>query len=327
MGLTINRALLIAMANLSFSAFQCFEHPNGTSTLFQFPSVLCEGDYYGGFVAVSVFMVCTHLLPYNVLFVWAIFSVHRSRFNFVATQHRLKQFKLFFQNWRASCWWWGYWFTLRQQLFSLSLVLAGQDMYVLTMWLTTILVLHVVGLAAFTPWLCYEINMVEIFSSVVVVGILSASIVNAEPAEDFNALHGTCFVLLLSLFLLFFCFSVHVIVEFATKKFQPKSAFVSYPKPMNVDQLDTYLSEFRFPSFDKTVRIQIIQNLSESGRHACDEFVRCMSIAGLHEMFRTHITIKDRICIPGASLADTTSYENFQNIMGNTKNCQQESYI
>merc|ERR1712032_268342 len=325
--LTINRSVLIAMANMSFSAFQCFEHPNGKRTLFQFPTVLCgEGDY-NGFVAVSVFMVCTHLLPYNVLFVWAIFSIHRSRFDFVTTQHKLTQFKLFFQNWRAECWWWGYWFTLRQQLFSFSLVLAGKDAYVLTLWLTSLLLIHVVGLSVCTPWLAYEMNVIEIFSCSVIVCILSASIVNAAPSESVNSLHKACFVLLMVLFIFFLCFLVRILVEFQKNKFVPKAVFVSYPKPLKADELEMYLSGFCFPSFDKSTRMQIISNLSESSRRACDEFVRCMSTAGLCLMFKNDIIIKDRICVPGPALHGEGEFEKFKSTLENKKPDATESYI
>merc|ERR1712032_200792 len=99
------------------------------------------------------------------------------------------------------------------------------------------------------------------------------------------------------------CYTVRLLAEFLKNKFSPRASFIAQPKPMEVDALDAYLSSFRFADFEKQTRKHVIDNMSESNRRVCDEFVRCMEVAGINQMFEKTLTVKDRIFIPGASLA------------------------
>merc|ERR1712032_1249232 len=116
--LTMNQAFLITFANLSLLAFQCFDHFDGASTLTQYPQQFCYENDHGYFIILSIFMVLTAILPFNVFFVFAVFRVYAFRTNISGSMREVVKFKLFFQKWRAERWYWGYVFTWRQMLFA-----------------------------------------------------------------------------------------------------------------------------------------------------------------------------------------------------------------
>merc|ERR1712032_1474987 len=116
--LSVNQAFLISFANLSLLAFQCFDHFDGASTLIQYPQQFCYENDHGYFILLSIFMVLTAILPFNVFFVFAVFKVYAFRTNVSGSMREVVKFKLFFQKWRAERWYWGYVFTWRQMLFA-----------------------------------------------------------------------------------------------------------------------------------------------------------------------------------------------------------------
>merc|ERR1712032_1285874 len=74
--LTVNQAFLISFANLSLLAFQCFDHFDGASTLIQYPQQFCFDNDHSLFILLSLWMMLTVILPFNVFFVYAVFKVH-----------------------------------------------------------------------------------------------------------------------------------------------------------------------------------------------------------------------------------------------------------
>merc|ERR1711904_751608 len=80
--LTVTQGLLITLANISMSAFQCFPHPNGKSSLYRFPSTLCwEGDH-PVFLVLSVWMLVSVVVSFNVTFLWAVCMLYKKRNDF-----------------------------------------------------------------------------------------------------------------------------------------------------------------------------------------------------------------------------------------------------
>merc|ERR1712032_1227812 len=66
--LSVNQAFLISFANLSLLAFQCFDHFDGASTLIQYPQQFCYENDHVYFILLSMWMVLTVILPFNVFF-------------------------------------------------------------------------------------------------------------------------------------------------------------------------------------------------------------------------------------------------------------------
>merc|ERR1712050_742415 len=104
----------MGFSNLALTPFQCFEHPNGKKSIYSFPNVLCYEDDHGRFIAMACFMCCTVMLPFNVIFLMAIYRLQSAKRDAAKSIVLLKQFKLFFARWRPDRAFWGYIFTLRQ---------------------------------------------------------------------------------------------------------------------------------------------------------------------------------------------------------------------
>merc|ERR1712013_788187 len=77
--LTIAQGLLITLANISMSAFQCFRHPNGKSSIYQFPQIICWENAHVPFLILSLWMLASVVVPFIVTFFIAVLKVYAQR--------------------------------------------------------------------------------------------------------------------------------------------------------------------------------------------------------------------------------------------------------
>merc|ERR1712032_1781485 len=100
-----------------------------------------------------------------------------------ASVRMLVKFKLFFQKWRADRWYWGYIFTLRQIIFSCTLLVAD-DATTQFFFVVVILVGYNTLLALLVPWRLFELNVFEFtLICLLVIMLLSQNILNEPPTN------------------------------------------------------------------------------------------------------------------------------------------------
>jgi len=323
--ITFNQGLLITFANLSLSAFKCFLHPNGKKTLFPYPAILCWAGDHGLFVVVSVIMCCVVLMPFNVTFVYAVHKLYRHRGDPRVTIDLLVRFKLFFSRWRPERWYWGFVFTVRQQLLVLSLMVAGDDVYSQFVWTTSVLTAHVVLLTFFMPWRMLEMNVLEI--STVTLTILLLFCVGAflEPSVEptkYDAAQLTIMVVAFVLILLSII-RVALFVLLRGRKGRYPSNAKSMPLDMRIKCFET-IREF---AFSQEILEHIFDSFTESDITAMAQFVNALQSATAQSL-TLPVDYGARIYVPSVRLNCQDKRSKFvSSVKEEVSQSKLESYI
>merc|ERR1712032_691659 len=197
------QAFLISFANLSLLAFQCFDHFDGASTLIQYPQQFCYENDHSFFILLSMLMVLTVILPFNVFFMSAILKGYAIRNDESSSIRHLVKYKIFFQRWRPERWYWGYVFTWRQMLLALVFSVSNEPSVQLFLVLVLLNVYNMV-LATLRPWRSSELNMLEFMLNFVFVALLLSQFPDIDPGVD-TSLFRNLSVVLLFLYICVLC--------------------------------------------------------------------------------------------------------------------------
>jgi len=275
--LSVMQGVLITLTNISLSAFQCFEHPNGKSSLYQFPQILCWQDDHPFFIVLSIWMILSVIVTFNVIFLWAVWVVYARRYDFEASIVLLTRFKLFFQRWRSDRWYWGYMFTLRQMLFACT-VLFYTTAFDQIKFAVSILTVYNLCLALLLPWRLFEINVFEfIISTLFVFLLLNAIGIIPPPVNEIKYVNTVCVFLVLLV-----CSGVvyigRVCLGFLVVG-TPKRKFPIWPKPADDQKLIKNLEMFRTMTLDQTTLEQIVKNIPDTEKHKFVYFFYALQVA------------------------------------------------
>merc|ERR1712222_228064 len=240
--LTVNQAFLISFANLSLLAFQCFEHFEGVSTLYQYPQIFCHETEHLHFVALSAWMVLTAILPFNVFFLFAVFRVYAFRTNVSISMSEVVKFKLFFQKWRAERWYWGYVFTWRQMLFACVFSISSDPFTQLFMVIVVLNVYNVL-LAALCPWRLFELNCLEFALNILLVFLVMSQFPELDLHSNASNFRNVSFVLLMIYFCILCVCCLRVCLAFASAG-SPNKKFNYYPKSIGNEALQVCFENF-----------------------------------------------------------------------------------
>merc|ERR1712222_108018 len=83
--LCINQAFLITFASLSMSGFQCYYHFEDVATTYAFPQIQCWVADHVKFVVVSLWMIFTVVVPFFVVYLYAVIKARAINHDAVAS--------------------------------------------------------------------------------------------------------------------------------------------------------------------------------------------------------------------------------------------------
>merc|ERR1712032_1216984 len=322
----INQTVLISLANLSLSAFQCFEHPNGERTLFAYSAVSCAGDVYVKFALLSITMLLTSLAPFNVMFVYAIIVVYQSRHEHRVVAIFLSRFKLCFVKWRPDRWFWGYVFVMRQQLLACSLTLFGGAPFARIFWSLWILVCYSMLLCLSTPWRVVELNVFECVVTlfIVLLVVCSSAFVKISSAGDYEILNTV---------LIFCCVSMAAlyVVRLLVKMYFAggwRSDFVPFPTPVDLETMDKCLFTVcnRIVDLPDDTRKTFLKVLTASERDVFLQYFRIVQNSSLNSLDLC-VGVGPRFFVPRKDFTTQDQLNRFKSDWQNVKGKHRESYI
>merc|ERR1712032_623416 len=318
--LTVNQAFLISFANLSLLAFQCYDHFDGVSTLIQYPQQFCYDDDHLSFILLSLWMVLTVIVPFNIFFLFAVFKVYACKTNASASMREAVKFKLFFQKWRAERWYWGYVFTWRQMLFACVFAISN-DAFVQLFMVLVLLNVYNMFLAALRPWRSLELNIFEFALNLVFVVLLLSQF----PESDSHLNASSFRILSLVLTIAYFCIIVvcvlRVCLVFAFVGSAQKK-FSCFPKPLDDQVLHNCFDRLRNVNFHK----EFCTFFSESEINVVVSFFELLDKETFSE-FGFPVGVGTRMFIPNEITCDAASRSKLIENLRAAKINEEESYI
>jgi len=194
----IYNSIFIALTAITAVAFQCYSHPNGDSSLVQYPTVLCGSDDHHSIVALSVILLITFVVPFVGVQVWASVHAMRVRANPERSKRHTTRFRFLMYRYRPDVWWWGTIFTIRQTLLAFAPMLAPDDPHTQSVFIIAVLTIYTTNVCFFWPWKSDELNLLDAASMALIV-ILVASVSSFMPASTASGAHTKLMVAILIL--------------------------------------------------------------------------------------------------------------------------------
>jgi len=318
--LSLNQAFLITFANLSILAFNCYEHFEGVSTLYQYPQIFCNETEHSHFIALSGWMVLTAILPFNVFFLFAIWKMYACNKDVSVSMRETIKFKVFFQKWRAERWYWGYVFTWRQMLFACVFSISSDPFTQLFMVIVVLNVYNVL-LAALCPWRLFELNCLEFALNILLVFLVMSQFPELDLHSNASNFRNVSFVLLMIYFCILCVCCLRVCLAFASAG-SPNKKFNYYPKSIGNEALQVCFENFCKINFNP----QFCSYLTQYEVGIVVSFFQLVEKETFSE-FGFPVGVGARMCVPNESVCDATSRQNLIEQMKATKSIEKESYI
>jgi len=321
--LTLNQGFLITFATLSLSAFQCFNHFGNVETMYQFPRTRCYVADHTKFLIVSLFMILIVVIPFNCIFMYAVWTLYKLRADATASVQMLVRFKLFFQKWRPDRWYWGYVFVLRQILFACTLLLATDAVSQLVFGIV-VLVSYCVVLALLVPWRWFEMNIVEFLFGIMLVFMLVVQIamMDAVDISKFGKMFEVLLVLLL-------CFGILYFIRIGVQGILCRRAgFVVYPKLIDEGRLGKCLETLCTTNVSVDVLAELTRNLSEYENRVFESFFCLLEKQSCSNFnFPSGRGFGTRIFVPNVAMLEHHFSSNMRTEFTKSKTNINESYI
>jgi len=225
--------VFIAFVGMTSVPMQCFSHPNGQTSVVQYPEVLCgEGDH-SVLVAMSVVLLCTVIIPFVGVSFWATWEAPRVSAIIENAGHYVR-FRFLLYRFRPDVWWWGLVFILRQTVLGFAPMVQPDDPSVQIIYCVTTLVFYVAVQCWFCPWKTQELNFLDAVSCVFLC-ILMVTVGSFMQASTFGSGHEV----VMWLFLVFVIAINGVLiftVGFSLFKYGAKGEFgARYPRNKTVE--------------------------------------------------------------------------------------------
>merc|ERR1712032_22058 len=318
--LSLNQAFLITFANLSILAFNCYEHFEGVSTLYQYPQIFCNETEHSHFIALSGWMVLTAILPFNVFFLFAIWKMYACNKDVSVSMRETIKFKVFFQKWRAERWYWGYVFTWRQMLFACVFSISSDPFTQLFMVIVVLNVYNVL-LAALCPWRLFELNCLEFALNILLVFLVMSQIPELDSHSNASNFRNVSFVLLIIYFCILCVCRLRVCLAFASAG-SPNKKFNHYPRSVGNDALQVCFENFSKINFSP----QFCSYLTQHEVGIVVSFFQLVEKETFSE-FGFPVGVGARMCVPNENVCDATSRQKLIEEMRARKSTETESYI
>ena len=191
-------SIFIGLTAITAVAFQCYSHPNGDSSLVQYPMVLCGSDDHNSIVALSVILLITFVAPFIGVQIWASVYAIKIRANPNLSKLHMTLFRFLIYRFRPDVWWWGTVFTIRQTLLAFAPMLQPDDPHTQSVFIIAVLTVYTTLACFFWPWKSDELNLLDAVSMGLIV-ILVAAVSSFMPQSTTVGPHTKFMVAVLAL--------------------------------------------------------------------------------------------------------------------------------
>lgn len=157
---TVMYTFSIAVLAIAFDLFKCYSHPNGLSSLFVSPDVLCGESTWTHLLAIGILAILFYCILTYAFFWWIVW-VAPVRFGSPIFR---RTWKFLLVKWRPSVWWWGQIFLLKGILLNLTLVMFKSGAVQLV-WVTLVLMCYNVGVMVAIPWRHTASQIMEVITT------------------------------------------------------------------------------------------------------------------------------------------------------------------
>lgn len=204
----ILQTVFIALAGIMVVPLQCYLHPNGKSSLTEFPQVLCwRSSDHTTMVVLGAAVAFLFVIPYVAFCLFGTYVVVKpsglttTKGDMLQGVRDMMRYRFLLFRFRPDMWWWGNVFLARQ----LALVFApsvpsetphGQIVYVVG-----ILISYGLAQAHYWPWKAPEFNCLDLFITGCLVMIIATSTAFLAAPDSLDA------YILVMMFFIFILFS------------------------------------------------------------------------------------------------------------------------
>merc|ERR1711920_476 len=243
----------------------------------------CDGNDFAMFAFLGVACICIVVVPFNVLSIAASILCYKHRHSIESSANTLRAFKLFFAKWRAECWWWGFAYSLRQQLLALSLIFVSDDGASQVTWACSVFLVYTAAAMIFKPWLVMELNYVDGLGSCVLLMLLVVAGLTppAEPTTEKTTYEAVSTILLVFLLALVGCFLARAGVLFLARR---KTYAPLMCNSLSDEECLALLTKLEQCNLPPETLSTIVQNMTPYDRDAMLSFMRAFEHASVHSV-------------------------------------------
>jgi len=185
------QALYISIVLVAFLPFQCYDHPNGDSSVTEFPQVICgEGDH-GTMVALGVFFIVVYGVGFFGICLWA--NITAPRMSLLRPSFTLYTRFLFYR-FRSDTWYWGSVLMVRSFLIAMVPIVSPDNGNVQVLMLICIVGVFMLLQSHVLPWKTYLLNVSD--TAVLLMLLLIAGAASAFTRQEDASSGFTTFILL-----------------------------------------------------------------------------------------------------------------------------------
>eukprot|EP00928_Gymnodinium_smaydae_P040832 TRINITY_DN27653_c0_g2_i1.p1 TRINITY_DN27653_c0_g2~~TRINITY_DN27653_c0_g2_i1.p1 ORF type:complete len:553 (+),score=30.30 TRINITY_DN27653_c0_g2_i1:204-1661(+) len=162
------QAVFIAIVAIAALPFQCFDHPNGKSSVSAFPEVLCWGQEHVGLIVSATIVLVSFIIPFLCFTLYGSWVVTLPSEEHVRQRH-IVIFRFLLYRFRPDCWWWSNTLNLRQLLLAFASSLPAGDPHVQAIYLCSLFVVYNCFLVRCWPWRSHSMNRMD---SAICIGLI-----------------------------------------------------------------------------------------------------------------------------------------------------------
>jgi hypothetical protein len=210
------QAIFLSLAGLATSALSCYDHPNGTSSLHQYPQVLCYGSDHRSILVMAVIIILV-LAAYLTKICLIMVKVS------AATQRRdsrlFRTTTFLFSRWRLDVYWYGIVALLRSIFFMILPLIDSAKPRTQIFLTTSMLIVTTAVQVRFWPWRLPLLNVMDAASSLLLafIALTGSSFIEKISGESADELSTILVILSFCLAFLFLTVSCAALVSWKTK--------------------------------------------------------------------------------------------------------------
>eukprot|EP00811_Abedinium_folium_P034089 NODE_6_length_4697_cov_15.134354.p1 GENE.NODE_6_length_4697_cov_15.134354~~NODE_6_length_4697_cov_15.134354.p1 ORF type:complete len:1487 (+),score=268.77 NODE_6_length_4697_cov_15.134354:168-4628(+) len=191
---TLLNTFFVSVVSTMLAPLHCVKHPNGRSTVSEYPTVLCDegGDQ------VYMVIVGTVSLALPVAFLafasWAIYVFPSKMMQ--GDARFLQTWGFFFLRHKAHVYWYGTPLLIRNSLITIAPIFSST--FIQISLVQIIFTGSIIATSFYQPWRSTRANLLDVFCHIVVILVLNMSTYYAD-VENYSAIAYLCTILILTL--------------------------------------------------------------------------------------------------------------------------------
>jgi len=172
---TVYQAVFIAILLTIVRPLRCYQHPNGESSMVDYPNVLCWDSGHTPLVLLSAVAFSIEIFLFIAYYSWGILTLPKSSTNDPVLVRKLK---FIVYRFREGAWYWGILFLARNTITGMAVIVDPGQPYAQVMLLSITLVIYLGFLVGVWPWKSMLLNLADALGT----GALICMLIAACPA-------------------------------------------------------------------------------------------------------------------------------------------------